>query len=214
MRNKDVALSTTILLYVEKLPYFSVDNLKVLDVPAYHLRIVLSRLEKTGKIVRLKKGLYVSAKYIDTARSRGSLTEYAEFMSNRIYAPCYLSLEYVLHESNVLTDVPTNYTLVTGNKTYTLTNRVGVFVYHKIKDSLYCGYRVENKHGYLYNKAERVKALFDFLYFRKNIILNRQIAEELRLNLDVYSKAELRDLHKYADIESSVKMRKIIGYLV
>ncbi|MBE0433511.1 hypothetical protein IBX73_08605 [candidate division WOR-3 bacterium] len=208
-----MALSTVVLEHVNKLPYFSVDNLKVLDVPAYHLRIVLSRLEKAGKIVRLKKGLYASAKHIDTARMGGTFTAYAEFLATKIYAPCYLSLEYVLYESNVLTEVPTNYTLVTRNKTYTVTNKIGVFVYHKIKDALYCGYRTVKKNGYLYHKAERAKALFDFLYFRKNIILNRQTAEELRLNLHVYNKTELRSLYKYADIERSGKMRKIISFL-
>jgi predicted transcriptional regulator of viral defense system len=213
MRNTDITLSKAILLNVDTLPYFSVDNLKILDVALYHLRIVLSRLEKAGKIIRLKKGLYVSARYIDATKSKGMLTAYTEFVSNKIYAPCYLSLEYVLHESNVLTDVPTNYTLVTRNKTYTVTNKVGVFVYHNIKDSLFCGYGVEKKDGYLYHKADRVKALFDFLYFRKNIIINRQTVEELRLNLEVYGKNELRSLYKYADIERSAKMRKIFNFL-
>lgn len=118
MRNSEIALTAMILSHVEKLPYFSVDNLKILDVPLYHLRIALSRFEKKGRVVRLKKGFYTSATYLEKVKNSGMFTSFVEFVSNKMYAPSYLSLDYVLYESNALTEVPTNYTLVTRNKTY------------------------------------------------------------------------------------------------
>jgi len=33
-------------------------------------------------------------------------TAFIEFIATRIYAPSYLSLDYVLYENNVLTEVP------------------------------------------------------------------------------------------------------------
>jgi hypothetical protein len=132
---------------------------------------------------------------------------------SEIYAPSYLSLDYVLYENNVLTEVPINFTLITKNKTYTVSNAIGVFIYHKIKDDLFYGYKLEKKDGYVYYKADRTKALFDFLYLRKKMILNKNMADELRLNLDVFNKADLKKLKRFVESEGSKKMREIFSFL-
>ncbi|MEO0227068.1 MAG: hypothetical protein ABIL70_03340 [candidate division WOR-3 bacterium] len=213
MRNKDTSLNERILSYIEKLPYFTFDNLKILDVPAHHLRIALSRLEGRNKVIRLKRGFYISTKFVEKAKTNGTFTSLIEFISTKLYPPSYLSLEYVLYENNILTDVPVNFTLMTRNKTYTVRNNIGVFIYHKIKDNLFCGYRVEKSNGYFYFKAEKAKALFDFLYLRKKMILNRKMAMELRLNLDVFSKGEIRNLENYIEMDGSKRMQEIFSYL-
>jgi len=207
-----VTLSEIILSYAEALPYFTFDNLKILDVPLYHLRIVLSRLESKGKIIRLKKGLYTSTKFIEKVKTSGTFTSFVEFVATRIYSPSYLSLEYILYENNLLTEVPVNFTLITRNKTYTVVNKIGIFIYHKIKDSLFCGYRIEKSNGYSYFKAEKAKALFDFLYLRRKIILNREVAKEMRLNLDVLSKTDIKNLKMYIEMENSRKMKEIFSF--
>ena len=208
-----MTLSETILSYAEKLPYFSIDNLKILDVPLYHLRIALFRLENKSKIIRLKKGLYTSTRFIEKAKTSGTFTSFVEFVATKIYSPSYLSLEYILYESNLLTEVPVNFTLITRNKTYTAINKMGIFIYHKIKDSLFCGYRVEKTNGYSYFKAEKAKALFDFLYLRRHIILNKEVAKEMRLNLDVLNKTDIRNLKMYIEMEGSKKMKEIFSFL-
>lgn len=38
------------------------------------------------------------------------------------------------------------------------------------------------KNTYIYYKADKVKLLFDFFYLRKNGILNREMAEELKFD--------------------------------
>ena len=128
MRNEKMTLSETILSCAEGLPYFTFDNLKVFDVPLYHLRIVLSRLESKGKIIRLKKGFYTSTKFIEKAKANGTFTSLVEFIATRLYSPSYLSLEYILYENNLLTEVPVNFTLITRNKTYTAINNIGIFI--------------------------------------------------------------------------------------
>lgn len=213
MRNNSDSLTGKILLRVEHLPYFTIDNLQIMDVPPYHLRIVLSRLKERGGILRLKKGMYTSAKFVEGTKGRGMYTAFIEFIATKIYAPSYLSLDYVLYENNVLTEVPVSFTLITKNKTYTVHNNLGRFIYHKIKDELFYGYRVEKKNEYIYYKADKVKALFDFLYLRKNRILNREMAEELRLNLEVFSKSEIKRLKQYIEQEGSGKMKEIFRFL-
>lgn len=213
MRNDSDSLTRKILLQVEHLPYFTIENLQIMDVPPYHLRIVLSRLEEREAIIRLKKGIYTSAKFVESTRGRGMDTVFIEFIATKIYAPSYLSLDYVLYENNVLTEVPVSFTLITKNKTYTVHNKLGRFIYHKIKDELFCGYQIEKKNGYIYYKADKVKALFDFLYLRKNRILNKEMAEELRLNLEIFRKSEIRRLKQYVDQEGSGKMKEILKFL-
>lgn len=145
MRNDSDSLTRKILLQVERLPYFTIENLQIIDVPPYHIRIALSRLEERGGIIRLKKGIYTSTKFVEGTRGRGMYTSFIEFIATKIYAPSYLSLDYVLYENNVLTEVPVSFTLITKNKTYTVHNSLGGFIYHKIKEELFCGYRIEKK---------------------------------------------------------------------
>ncbi|MGB9722065.1 MAG: type IV toxin-antitoxin system AbiEi family antitoxin domain-containing protein [bacterium] len=213
MRNDEKTLTDKILSAVEGLPIFSFNNLRLIDVPPYQLRIALNRLKKRGRIIGLKKGFYTSARFIERAKSDRTWTPFVEFIATKLYFPSYLSLEYVLYENNILTEVPVNFTLITKNKTYAITNNIGVFIYHKIKDSLYCGYRVEKANGYFYFKADKAKALFDFLYLRKKMIINRETAYALRLNLEVFTKADLRSLRQYVEIEGSNKMREIFSFL-
>jgi len=190
MRNRDNSLTGKIIEEIESLPYFTIDNLKIIEAPPYQIRIALSRLEKRGIIIRLKKGFYTSKKFIEKTKTNGMYTSFMEF-----------------------TEIPVSFTLVTRNKTFTISNKLARFIYHKIKDGLFCGYRVEKRNGYLYYKADKVKALFDFLYLRKNMILNQEIAEELRLNLEVFKRSEIKRLKEYVDQEGSRKMKEIFHFL-
>lgn len=213
MRNRREPLTKEIMGKVEKLPYFTIDNLKIIGAPLYQIRIALSRLEKRGVLVRLKKGFYVSKKFIEKTKMNGMYTPFMEFIATRLYSPSYLSLDYVLYENNLLTEVPVGFTLITRNKTFSISNGLGRFIYRKIKDDLFYGYRVEKRNGYIYYKADKVKALFDFLYLRKKMILNREMAEELRLNLEVLDKSNLKRLKEYVVREGSGRMEEIVKFL-
>jgi len=213
MGNRELSLTKKILLLVEHLPYFTIENLKNIGAPPYVMRIALSRMEEREDIFRLKKGIYTSKKFVESIKDPMISTAFGEFIATKIYAPSYLSLEYVLYENNVLTEIPFSFTLITKNKTYRVHNNFGQFIYHKIKDKIFYGYRTVKKNGYIYYKADKVKALFDFLYLRKNIILNQEMAEELRLNLEVFSKSDIEKLKKYIEVEGSKKMKEIFKFL-
>ena len=213
MRNEKESLAKEIMGKVENLPYFTIDYLKTISAPIYQIRISLSRLEKRGLIIRLKKGFYASRKFIDNTKMNGMFTPFTEFIAIKLYSPSYLSLDYVLYENNLLTEVPVSFTLITRNKTFSISNGLGRFIYRKIRDGLFYGYRVEKRNGYIYFKADKAKALFDFLYLRKKMIRNREIAEELRLNLEVLDKSDLKRLEEYVDREGSRKMKEIVTFL-
>lgn len=213
MRNNIKTKIDSILTTVEKLPYFNLNNLLLLENNKNYLKILLSRKEKSGRIIRLKKGIYVTERYMLEHLNRIDMSIYYEFLVNLLYSPAYLSLDYVLNENNLLTEISNNFTAVTKNKTMHFSNRFGNFIYHKVKDQLFCGFNIIRKNGFIIYKATKAKALFDWLYLRKNQINDILGFEELRLNIDNLTKTDIKELKKYIDIEGSKKMKEIFEYL-
>lgn len=208
MRN-DRNFSLILSSLAENLPCFNIENLEVLDIKRDYLRIILSRREKRGDFLRLKKGLYTSKKFIGEVKNKGRYSDFLEFLANKIYFPSYLSLDYALYQHNLLTEAPVNFTSITKNKTAVFSNKLGNFIYHKVKDSLFCGFNTVKNSDFIIYKATKAKALFDFLYLRKDLISGKATIEELRLNLDEVLPKEKKELEKYIKLEGSKKMEKI-----
>lgn len=198
----------------KELPYFSLDDLSTVETNKTYLKILLGRYVKTGKVIRLKKGLYVAKEYIDGLEKKGQLSYYLDFLSGVLCQSSYLSLEYVLYRHNLLTDVPYNFTSITKNKTATFTNKFGNFFYHKIKPSLFCGFEIIREGEFRFCRATKAKALFDFLYLRKNILPDKKAVKELRLNVEFLNRADIKELKKYAAMEGSPKIKEIISNLL
>ena len=214
MRNKNLdSLNRKIIFFTKKLPCFEIENLKILGAKPNSLKTALFRLSKKGEIIRLKKGVYVSKGFVEKTKAESNFSVFLEFLASKIYPPSYLSLDYVLYENNILTEIPQNFTSITKNKTATITNQFGIFIYHKIKDKLFLGFGTKRSGDFLIFKATKAKALFDFLYLRKNIILNKDMAKELRLNLESFTTKEKKELKEYIDLEGSKKMREIYYFL-
>jgi len=214
MRNNKPPKIRTIISLVKELPYFSFDNLVNLERDRIYLKIIFSRYRKSGKILRLKKGIYVTKEYIDKTEKGNQFSAYLEFVAGIIYSPAYLSLDYVLYKHNLLTEIPRNFTAVTANKTAVFSNDLGNFFYHKIKDDLFRGFEPVKKEGYLIFEATKAKALFDYLYLRKNDIINRSSAEALRLNLEEFGKSDKKEFRGYVKREGSRRMKDIADYLL
>ncbi len=212
MRNENCK-SKRILELAGTLPSFSAADLAPLGEKRQYLNIVLSRYVKRGILLRLRKNLYVAKSYLDQAERKGIFSDYVEFTANKLYAPSYLSLEYVLHEHNLLTDLPRNITSVGMRKTDHFSNELGNFIYHTIKEDLFCGFKVIKKGNFSILKATKAKALFDFLYFRKRLLVDRKAIEALRLNLDEFNKNDFKELEGYVAKEGSAKMKEIINWL-
>ena len=206
-------LSHTILKRVENLPMFSLENLVSLNNKRTYLKVILSRHSLRGRVVRLKRGFYVSKGYLEKARKDNEFQNYLEFVANAIYGPSYLSLEYVLDEHGMLTESARNITSVSLNKTKNLENEFGAFIYHKIKEELFEGFTTSRKSGFFVLKASKAKALFDYLYFRKNILEDSSAVEELRLNLEGITMKDKKELNRYVKKEGSEKMAKIYQWL-
>lgn len=212
MRNDNIR-SKRILNLAATLPSSGAADLAPVREEKTYLNIILSRYTKQGTMVRLRKNLYVAKSYLDNVERRGIFSDYVEFAANKLYSPSYLSLDYVLHEHNMLTEIPRNITSVGLRKTENFSNNLGNFIYHKIKEALFIGFTVVKKGNFSILKATKAKALFDFLYFRKRLLTDKRAIEELRLNLDEFTKNDFKELKGYVEIERSPRMKEIINWL-
>lgn len=206
--------SKTIIELAEKLPVFTLDDLTAVEKNRHYLWLILHRYEKKGKLIRLKKGIYASSAGVEKMKNRGEIEIFTDFLANYLYPPSYLSLETILYRHNLLTEIPVNFTSVAKNKTAVFTNKLGNFLYHKIKPSLFCGFESNKEGGFSLMKATKAKALFDFLYLRKNILPNKEAVKELRLNVEHLNRADINELKKYAALEGSKKMKEIVNCLL
>jgi hypothetical protein len=98
-------------------------------------------------------------------------------------------------------------------KTAHFSNDLGNFIYHKIKEDLFLGFKVLKKGNFSILKATKAKALFDFLYLRKRLLLDKRAVAELRLNLHEFTRTDLRELKGYVELEGSARMKDILNWL-
>ena len=197
----------------EKLPVFTFDDFLGIEKDRHYLWLVLHRYKKSGKLLRLKKGVYTSTSYVEKMKNRGELEIFLDFLANFLYPPSYLSLETILYRHNILTEIPVNFVSITKNKTAAFSNKLGNFLYHKIKTSLFCGFELAEESGFSLIRATKAKAVFDFLYLRKNVLPNKEAVKELRLNLEHLSRPDINELKKYVALEGSPKMKELLNYL-
>ena len=205
--------SEEILEQVKNLPFFSIDAIKANGMAGKYANTILHRLVVSGNIVPLKRGIYVSRAYLDMLEKNGGKKEYLEFLVSSLYAPAYVSSEYILAERGILSEATYAFTGITKNKTKRISNVLGNFHYHHVKDELYTGFDIEQKNTFRIFRATAPKALFDFLYIRKNILNEKSAVSELRLNVELLSETEKKEISAFAKKEGSEKMKKIIEEL-
>ncbi len=199
--------------FVRSVPYFRLENLLPIDDDRKYLKILLFRMNKTGELSRIMKGMYVHRDYIVEKQIRNEIDSYYEFLACTIFPGAYLSLEYVLSEYGILSENSFAFSVVSAKKTYQLKNSFAFFSNHSIKDELLVGYEMLRKNGFLIRKASKAKALFDFLYLRKNILTGTDSVKALRLNLEAFAKSDWAELAKYIKLEKSKKMREFYSCL-
>ena len=129
----------------------------------------------------------------------------------------YVSLEYILQEYNVLTEVTYPVTCVTTKNTRTVTNKLGTFWYRSIRPDLYSGFIIAEYLGIRYARATLAKALFDYLYLHPIPAPYRaakfDLADELRLNLDEIDAPAQAEFAAFVESSSSRKMHEILANL-
>jgi predicted transcriptional regulator of viral defense system len=195
-----------ILEKFEESPYFTKTNLKLFqDNSDFSFDKNIQNWLKKGLIKKLKNGLYCTEKYFLKEKEP---TLYQEFIANKLVFPSYLSGEYVLQKDNILTEAIYSITSVTIKSTRNYENFLATFRYYNIKKELFLGFQEINFGKNKILIATRAKALFDFIYLKKNNFqeFSQKEIEEIRLNLDEIKKEDLKEFKKYIDLSKDKKM--------
>lgn len=195
---------------LEKLPLFNKKTAEiVIGKKDGNLDKKIERLYSQGYLIKLKKGWYVSRPFID---KQSNLIGYAEFLSNQLRVPSYLSLDYALSSYNLIPEAVNILTSITSKSTRSYQNDIGFFNYKSIKKDLFVGYKEIKSDQYNVYWASKAKALFDFLYLKRNFgdDLIYELNTGLRINWATFSIKDLQEFSKYVQISNKKKMKSIL----
>jgi hypothetical protein len=203
---------------LESFPYFTIEAVKQLlgdeSVAAGTIQTALYRWMKAGQIIQLKKGIYMTRRFFEQHRSDA---DFSPMVSTILIPQSYLSLEYILQRSAILTEMTYPVTAVTLKQTRVFENKLGTFTYRNIKTDLYQGFIFSEYMGIPIAQATVSKALFDFLYLRPwkgdRRLACYDLAEDLRLNLEDFSENDRGEFATFVEISKSKKMNQILKNL-
>ena len=200
---------STILEPAKRLPFFSMENLGGSEKDNNYLKTLISRYVKRGVIIRLKKGKYVSREYVKSLERRQEVDEYLEWVGCKLYESAYISLDYVLAKHSAITEMPQVLTFMSDKKPVVFRNILGVFAYRHIKPTLFTGYSIIKKGSFYIPTATLAKALFDWLYLRQYSLVDSEAIKELRLNGNVLTPSNWKELNKWCQQSKSKNMKSI-----
>lgn len=191
------------------LPFFGVSAVaQLLTIENEVAGQLLSRWVKNGRVMRVKRGIYMSLEYYNRHLNEW---EFPGLISTIINPNSYLSKEYVLDKHGIMTESVMAVTAVTTKNTSKVSSSLGNYLYYHIKDELFGGYVEKMVGGVTICEATLGKALFDYLYLRPYGWSYRDkeynIAEDLRLNLDEFNEEDKLEFNRWVKISSSKKMR-------
>ena len=181
-----------------------------------HPRDKVTSLLRDGVIIRVKKGLYIT----NTEQGPGSTTAgypVKEVLSNLLYGPSYISLQYALHLYGMIPEHAVHVTSVTFKKSKRYQTPVGRFVYRSVPRGYYVPgvVRRSTSHteSYLqasYLAASPEKALMDTLYFATGLRSFRDVQdyvlEDLRIDPDTVRQLSLGVISDIARASGTKKL--------
>jgi len=193
-----------------ELPFFNKKTAEILiGKKGRNLDKKISRLLKDGDLIGLKKGLYLSERYL---LSQSDKKAYFEYLANILYYPSYLSLEYVLSFYGLIPEGVYVLTNISLKSSRIFENKLGTFIYRNVKKEVFCGYKKTQKGNFSVYSATKTKALFDFLYLKRNLSkdYSYELNKGLRINWDEFVIADVKEFESYVNLSKSLKMKEIL----
>lgn len=196
---------------LDYLPYFTLQAVsQVAGTSLQATRQLLSRWEKNGKIIRLKRGCYMSREFWLMHKND---FDFMAMVSAIIQPDSYLTGAWVLQKYGVMTEGIYSVTAVTTKHTRVVANKIATFYYSNITEKLFNGYKEINYSGVVCREATAAKALFDFFYLRYEHgglrEKNFDLAEDERLNISDWNKTRINEFYRYIKMSRSPKMKRI-----
>lgn len=167
------------------LPVIETENLRVGYSDSLPMEVQLSRWRKQGKIIKLKRGLYV------LSEPYRKIEVYIPYVAAILQKPSYISLEKALEYHDLIPEAVPVYSCVTTGRTGKFVSKLGIFDYKHVKESLFWGYESVTVNRQTAFIASPEKCLLDLVYLRK-VDISVDYFVELRLqNVEKIDKDKL-----------------------
>lgn len=144
---------------VGKLPVIQTELLLAGIPDQRSLKVQISRWQKAGNLIQLRRGIYV------LAEPYRRVEVYEFYLASILENPSYVSLEKALEYHGLIPDAVSVYTSVTTKRPGRFVTDMGVFDYRHIKSSLFWGYDSVTVNRQTAFIASPEKALLDLCYF-------------------------------------------------
>jgi hypothetical protein len=211
-------MKTSILSSLDSFPYFTIEAVKQFlgdeSAAAGTIQTALYRWMKAGHIIQLKKGVYMTRRFFELHRADA---DFAPAVSTILIPQSYISMEYILQQKAILTEITYPVSAITLKQTRIFENKLGTFTYRNIKEDLYKGFTISDYMGIPFAQAIVAKALFDYLYLRpwksKGHLASYDLTEELRLNLEDFSEKDQVKFVEFVEMSKSRKMDQLLKNL-
>jgi predicted transcriptional regulator of viral defense system len=165
-----------------------------------NIRVKINDMLKKKELIRIKKGLYILGAPHSTAPF------YRETLSNLIYGPSYISLEYALSFYGMIPERTTTVTAVTNKRNKIFETPVGYFSYRYLHPALYAEevdiFQLDERHNILI--ASKEKAVCDMLYFAETMGSVQRLCNYLFNHLRI-EEGEVKQL-------SNKKVNRLAGF--
>ncbi|MCG2712079.1 MAG: hypothetical protein L6416_07130 [Candidatus Omnitrophica bacterium] len=163
-------------------------------------RVKINDLLKKGKIIRVKKGLYVFGP--DLAREPYS----KDVLANLIYGPSYISLESALSFYGLIPERVEAITSITSKRKKLFNTPVGIFSYRYINPAIYSYgvtlHELDKNHSILI--ASKEKALSDMLYFSVKMKdepqIKKYLFDDLRIDIEGIKDFDLKKINRLSGL--------------
>lgn len=210
-------MKKSIISALDPFPYFTIEAVKQLvsdELTAGSVQTALYRWMKSGQIMQIKKGIYMTRRFYELHRADAG---FAPMISAILIPQSYLSLEYVLQRNGILAEMTYPVTAVTLKQPRVFENEMGTFTFRNMKPDLYAGFTFSEYMGVPIVRATIAKALFDLLYFRPLKGSRQQagydLAADLRLNLEEFMESDRAEFASFVERSKSRKMDWILKNL-
>ena len=179
-------------------PVFTSALLLAGDVSPVTIHLQLSRWAKVGKIIPLRRGVYV------LAEPYRKVSAHPFSLANRIKRGSYVSLQSALAYYGIIPEYVPVITSVTTGRPEMVTSGVGTFAFRHVRKSLFTGYRrIEVTPKQFAMIATPEKGLLDLVYLTPEAD-RREYLSELRLqHLD---QLDMETLSRLADESGTLKL--------
>lgn len=172
-------------------------------------------LELSGKVIRLKKGLYV----VDPSVSRVALS--TELIANHIYAPSYVSMSSALRYYGLIPETVYTTQSMTIKHSRSFDTPIGRFDYTFMnRKAFHIGINSINKQTYTFLMATPEKALCDLIANSHQVNLRyakdveAYLKDDIRMDIEDFLKMDISIFERYTEVGKKARsIQSIINYL-